>query len=130
VAVARPYWGAMDSSDGRPPDSLIASVYGAALAVSANPRVAEQVSSVALDAHTDSEREFTLRTLRLGVRTVPGGTFRRMTVDQREAVALARPGGATVDEIAAMLAITPRKAKRRMLEGLRAAAAKPAAQAR
>jgi DNA-directed RNA polymerase specialized sigma24 family protein len=120
----------MDSSDGRPPDSLIASAYGAALAVCANPEVAEHVSSVALHANTDAERELTLRTLRLGVRTVPGGAFRRMTVDQREAVALARPGGATVAEIAAMLDISVAEAKRRMLEGLRAAAAEPAAQAR
>jgi DNA-directed RNA polymerase specialized sigma24 family protein len=120
----------MDSGDGRPPESLIASAYGAAVAVCANPKVAERVSSVALDAHTDSERELILRTLRLGVRTVPGEAFRGMTVDQREAVALARPGGATVDEIAAALDISPSEAKRRMLEGLRAAAAEPAPQAR
>jgi DNA-directed RNA polymerase specialized sigma24 family protein len=49
-----------------------------------------------------------------------------MSVEQREAVALARPGGATADEIAATLEISTREAKRRMLEGLRAAAATPA----
>jgi DNA-directed RNA polymerase specialized sigma24 family protein len=120
----------MHSSDGYRSDSLIASVYGAAVAVCANPKVAEHVSSVALEAGSDSERELTLRTLRLGVRAVPGEAFERMTMDQREAVALARPGGATVDEIAAMLDISPAEAKRRMLEGLRAAAAEPASQAR
>jgi hypothetical protein len=92
--------------------------------------VAEHVSSVALEGRPPSERGLILRTLRLGVRTVPGGAFAGMSIDPREAVALARPGGATVDEIAATLDISPREAKRRMLEGLRAAAAEPASQAR
>jgi DNA-directed RNA polymerase specialized sigma24 family protein len=120
----------MDSSDGRRSRSLIASAYGAALAVCANARMAEHVTSVALEAPGESERDLRLRTLRLGVRTVPSIAFRRMTVGQREAVALARPGGVTVDEIADTLDISVAEAKRRMLEGLRAAAAEPALQAR
>ena len=40
----------MDSSDGRLPDSLVASAYGAAIAVSANAAVAQHVTAVALEA--------------------------------------------------------------------------------
>jgi hypothetical protein len=119
-------------SDGHRPESLIATAYGAAVAVCANPKAAEHVTSVALESHAESEREVTLRTLRLGVRAVPRAPFQRMTLEQREAVALACPGNANVDEIAATLGVSAREAKRRMLDGLRAAAAEaePRAQAR
>jgi DNA-directed RNA polymerase specialized sigma24 family protein len=116
----------MESSDGHRPDSLVASAYGAAIAVSANPAVAQHVTAVALEGGLGDERDLVARTLRLAVRTAPAREYRQMGVEQREAVALARPGGATVDEIAAELGVPTREAKRRMLEGLRAAAATPA----
>lgn len=116
----------MGSSDGYRPESLVASAYGAAIAVSANPAVARHVTAVALDGGRGDEQHVVRRTLRLAVRTAPAPQYRRMGVEQREAVALATPGGATADEIAAELGVTAREAKRRMLEGLRAAAATPA----
>jgi DNA-directed RNA polymerase specialized sigma24 family protein len=116
----------MDSSDGHRPDSLVARAYGAAMAVSANPAAAERVTALALERGAGNEPEIVLRTLRLAVRTAPAPQYRRMSVEQREAVALARPGGATVAETDAALGVSPGEAKRRMLEGLRAAAATPA----
>jgi DNA-directed RNA polymerase specialized sigma24 family protein len=116
----------MDSSDGHRPESLLARAYGAAVAVSANPAVAQHVTAVGLDGGPGEEPDLVRRTLRLAVRTEPAPQYRRMSVEQREAVALARPGGASVDEIAATLGVSPREAKLRMLEGLRAAAATPA----
>jgi DNA-directed RNA polymerase specialized sigma24 family protein len=116
----------MVSSDGAGPDSLIASAYGAAVAVCANREVARHVTSVAVETASDHEADLVRRTLRLGVRSVPAEPYNRMTPEQREAVALARPGCVAVDEIAATLGISEAEAKRRMLEGLRAAAAAPA----
>jgi DNA-directed RNA polymerase specialized sigma24 family protein len=116
----------MESSDGHRPDSLVASAYGAAIAVSANPAVAQHVTAVAMEGASHWEQDLVARTLRLAVRTAPAPEYRRMSVEQREAVALARPGGATVDDIAATLGVSTAEAKRRMLEGLRAAAAAPA----
>jgi DNA-directed RNA polymerase specialized sigma24 family protein len=116
----------MDSSDGQRADSLVASAYGAAIAVAANPAVAQHVTAVALEAGLGREQDLVRRTLRLAARTAPAPEYRRMNVEQREAVALARPGGATADEIAATLGVSTAEAKRRMLEGLRAAAAAPA----
>jgi DNA-directed RNA polymerase specialized sigma24 family protein len=116
----------MGSSDGQWPESLVASAYGAAIAVSANPAVAQHVTAVALEGGRGAESDVVRRTLRLAARTAPAPQYRRMSVEQREAVALARPGGATVDEIADALGVSAGEAKRRMLEGLRAAAATPA----
>jgi DNA-directed RNA polymerase specialized sigma24 family protein len=116
----------MESSDGHLRDSLVASAYGAAVAVSANAAVAQHVTAVALEGGANREQDLVSRTLRLAVRTAPASQYRRMSVEQREAVALARPGGATVDEIATTLGVSADEAKRRMLEGLRAAAAAPA----
>jgi DNA-directed RNA polymerase specialized sigma24 family protein len=115
----------MESSDGRLPDSLVATAYGAAIAVSANAAVAQHVTAVALEAEPGREQDLVTRTLRLAARTAPAPQYRRMSVQQREAVALARPGGATADEIAATLEVSTAEAKRRMLEGLRAVAAAP-----
>jgi DNA-directed RNA polymerase specialized sigma24 family protein len=116
----------MESSDGHRPESLVARAYGAAIAVSANPAVAQHVTAVAIEGGPNGEQDLVSRTLRLAVRTAPAPQYRLMSVEQREAVALARPGGATADEIAATLGVSPAEAKRRMLEGLRAAAAAPA----
>ncbi|HEY6775157.1 MAG TPA: ECF-type sigma factor [Thermoleophilaceae bacterium] len=116
----------MESSDGHRAESLIASAYGAAISVSANPAVAQHVTAVAFEGGPGQGPDLVRRTLRLAARTAPAPQYRRMSVEQREAVALARPGGATADEIAATLEISTREAKRRMLEGLRAAAATPA----
>lgn len=116
----------MESSDGHPPDSLVASAYGAAIAVSANAAAAQHVTAVAMEGGSNGEQDLVTRTLRLAVRTAPAPQYLRMSVEQREAVALARPGGATVDEIATTLGVSTAVAKRRMLEGLRAAAAAPA----
>jgi DNA-directed RNA polymerase specialized sigma24 family protein len=113
----------MESSDGHLPDSLVASAYGAAIAVSANAAVAGHVTAVALEAGSGREQDLVTRTLRLAARTAPAPQYRRMSVQQREAVALARPGGATADEIAATLGVSTAEVKRRMLQGLRAAAA-------
>jgi DNA-directed RNA polymerase specialized sigma24 family protein len=115
----------MESSDGRLPDSLVASAYGAAIAVCANAAVAQHVTAVALEAEPGGEQDLVTRTLRLAARTAPAPQYRPMSVQQREAVALARPGGATADEIAATLGVSTAEAKRRMLEGLRAAATAP-----
>jgi len=82
----------MDSSDGHRPDSLVASAYGAAIAVSANPAVAQHVTTVALEGDRADEHELVRRTLRLAARTAPAPEYRRMTVGQREAVALASGG--------------------------------------
>jgi hypothetical protein len=116
----------MESSDGHRPESLVASAYGAAMAVSANPAVARHVTAVALERGIDEEADLVRHTLRLAARAAPAPGYQLMSVEEREAVALARPGGATVDEIAGVLGIPRREAKRRMLEGLRAAAATPA----
>jgi DNA-directed RNA polymerase specialized sigma24 family protein len=116
----------MESSDGRLLESLVARAYGAAIAVSANAAVAQHVTAVAVEGGASREQDLVSRTLRLAVRTAPAHEYRRMSLEQREAVALARPGGATVDEIATTLGVSADEAKRRMLEGLRAAAAAPA----
>jgi DNA-directed RNA polymerase specialized sigma24 family protein len=116
----------MESCDGDRSESVVASAYGAAMAVSANPAVAQHVTAVALEGGPGEEHELVRRTLRLAARTAPAPQYRRMGVEQRGAVALARPGGATVDEIADALGVSAGEAKRRMLEGLRAAAATPA----
>jgi DNA-directed RNA polymerase specialized sigma24 family protein len=122
--------GSRAPADPAPADPIAAS-YGAAVAVCANREVARHVTLVALETASDHEEDPALRTLRLGVRTLPGRPYNRMTLEQREAVALARPGGVTVDEIAAMLGISAAETKRRMLAGLRAAAeAAPKAQSR
>jgi DNA-directed RNA polymerase specialized sigma24 family protein len=115
----------MESSDGRLPDSLVATAYGAAIAVAANAAVAQHVTAAALKAGSGREQDLVTRTLRLAARTAPAPQYRRMSVQQREAVALARPGGATADEIATTLGVSTAEAKRRMLEGLRAAATAP-----
>jgi DNA-directed RNA polymerase specialized sigma24 family protein len=115
----------MESSDGHHRDSLLARAYGAAIAVSANPAVAQHVTAVALDGGPNGNEDAVTRTLRLAVRTAPAQPYRQMTVEQREAVALARPGGTTAGEIAATLGVSKAEVKRRMLEGLRAAAAAP-----
>jgi len=116
----------MESCDGDRSESVVASAYGAAMAVSANPAVAQHVTAVALEGGPGEEHELVRRTLRLAARTAPAPQYRRMSIEQREAVALARPGGATADEIAATLGVSAREAKRRMLEGLRATAGAPA----
>ena len=115
----------MESRDAPGPESLVATAYGAAISVSANAAVAQHVTAVALEGGCDGEADVVSRTLRLAARTAPGPQYRQMTVEQREAVALARPGGATADEIAATLGVPPAEVKRRMLEGLRAASAAP-----
>jgi DNA-directed RNA polymerase specialized sigma24 family protein len=116
----------MESRDGHLPESLVASAYGAAIAVSANPAVAQHVTAVAIEGGPGDEAELVRRTLRLAARTAPAPQYARMSIEQREAVALARPGGASAAEIAATLGVSTGEAKRRMLEGLRAAAATPA----
>jgi DNA-directed RNA polymerase specialized sigma24 family protein len=115
----------MEPRQGHSPDSLLARAYGAAIAVSANAAVAQHVTAVAFDGGPSKEQDVVPRTLRLAVRTAPAPQYRHMTVEQREAVALARPGGATAGEIAATLGVSTGEVKRRMLEGLRAAAAAP-----
>jgi DNA-directed RNA polymerase specialized sigma24 family protein len=115
----------MEPSTGHGPDSLLARAYGAALAVSANPAVAQHVTAVAWEGGPSGEQDVVARTLRLAVRTAPAPQYRHMSVEQREAVALTRPGGATTHEIAATLGVSTGEVKRRMLEGLRAAAAAP-----
>jgi DNA-directed RNA polymerase specialized sigma24 family protein len=115
----------MEPIDGHRPDSLLARAYGAAIAVSANPAVAQHVTAVAWEGGPNGEQDLVTRTLRLAVRTAPAPQYRQMSVEQREAVALARPGGATAGEIAAKLGVPTGEVKRRMLEGLRAAAATP-----
>jgi DNA-directed RNA polymerase specialized sigma24 family protein len=115
----------MEPSTGHGPDSLLARAYGAALAVSANPAVAQHVTAVAWEGGPSGEQDVVARTLRLAVRTAPAPQYRHMSVEQREAVALTRPGGATAHEIAATLGVSTGEVKRRMLEGLRAAAAAP-----
>jgi hypothetical protein len=120
----------MESPDGSWSDSTIARTYGAALAVSSNPTVAEHVTAAALEAGAGSEREVVNSAMRLAARAAPAHPYSLMSVGQREAVALARPGGSKVGEIADTLGISPQEAKRRMLEGLMAAAAPAPAQVR
>lgn len=104
-------------------------VYGAALAASgdegAAASVAEHVLRSALGEPAGGvvdRRLLVERAIRLGVRSAPAGSFAGMEASDREAIALARLGGYSVDEVAASLATSPEDVKSRMLRGLRSAA--------
>jgi hypothetical protein len=100
-------------------------VYGAALAASAGPATAGEVTRdvmVAAAGQRPDVRALVARAIVRAVRTAPHAAFARMPEGQREVVALARLGGYSVAEIAEALGIAPAEARSRMTSGLRAVA--------
>jgi hypothetical protein len=99
-------------------------VYGAALAASCDEQTAqavtERVFAEAVRAHEDlgDERRLAAQAVCFAMRTAPANPFAAMAPADREAVALARLAGYSVDEIALALGIGPDEAKRRLRAGL------------
>jgi DNA-directed RNA polymerase specialized sigma24 family protein len=109
-------------------DVSLPHVYGAALAAAADEDAAAEVAYEVMteaaggrargDARTLVERAV-LRALEIA----PHPAFAAMTGEDREAVALARVAGYTVDEVAFALGIDPAEARTRMTNGIRSLAA-------
>jgi DNA-directed RNA polymerase specialized sigma24 family protein len=107
-------------------DATVPHVYGAALAASADPDAAEEITrDVMTDAVTGrtraDARSLVGRALLAAVRGDPHPAFAPMLLEEREVVALARLGGYSVPEIAEALDIAPAVARARMTNALRAA---------
>jgi hypothetical protein len=96
-------------------------VWRAALAASGDQTVAEDVTTQVLSsAGSDAGAgELVRRAVLLAVRRAPAPAFAAMTVQQREAVALARIGACRIDEVAATLRVSDGAARRLLTEGLR-----------
>jgi DNA-directed RNA polymerase specialized sigma24 family protein len=97
-------------------------VYGAAVAATAGPAAAAEVTEhvmVAARGERDS-RSLVGRAVLRAMRTAPHSAFAPMPEPEREAIALARLAGYSVDEIADLLGISPAEARARMTRGLRA----------
>jgi len=102
---------------------VLEDVYGAALAASAGPAAAGEVTHdvmVGAAGRRPDVRALVARAIVRAVRTAPHAAFARMPEGEREVVALARLGGYTVAEIAEALGIAPAEARSRMTSGLRA----------
>ena len=104
-------------------------VYGAALAASCDEETAHTVTErVFEEAVRGGEhllrdrRRLAAQVIRYAVRTAPAVPFGLIDPQDREAVALARLAGYSVDEIALTLEIAPAEAKRRLRGGLEALA--------
>jgi DNA-directed RNA polymerase specialized sigma24 family protein len=96
-------------------------VYGAALAAAAGPEAAAAVTEQVMVASRGSDtRSLVGRTVLRAMRTAPHAAFAPMPEPEREAIALARLAGYSVDEIADLLGIAPAEARSRMTRGLRA----------
>jgi DNA-directed RNA polymerase specialized sigma24 family protein len=110
------------------PDRL-ARVYGAALAASAGPAAAAQITGRVLPRAEGLDNDAAaVRAIRLAAREAPAPTLALMAPDDREAVALARLAQFSSARIAGELGIGEPEVRRRMLRGLRAQAArKPSA---
>jgi DNA-directed RNA polymerase specialized sigma24 family protein len=107
-------------------DASVPRVYGAALAASADPEAAEDVThevmTDAIAGRTQADaRSLVARALLSAVRDEPHPSLAPMMIEEREVVALARLGGYTVPEIAEALDIAPAEARARMTRALRAA---------
>ena len=104
-------------------------VYGAALAAARDDEAACTVTQRVFegpisgtDRHCDDPRCLVEQAICLAMRTAPGTPFAMIAPRDREAVALARLAGYSVDEIALTLEIAPAEAKRRLRAGLEALA--------
>jgi DNA-directed RNA polymerase specialized sigma24 family protein len=108
----------------------IARVYGAALAASAGAAAAALVAGRVL-AHADGldDDDLVARAVRMAARQAPAIALAAMEPEDREAVALARIVGLPARRVAAELGVDELEARRRMLRGLRALAARQAAAA-
>jgi hypothetical protein len=107
-------------------DASAPRVYGAALAASADPDAAQDVTyevmSDAIAGRTRADaRSLVERALLSAVRGDPHPSLAPMMIEEREVVALARLGGYTVPEISEALDIAPAEARARMTRALRAA---------
>jgi len=101
--------------------AALPSVYGAAMAASSDPGVAEQVAERVLLADPGGDSGVLVeRAVLLAVRTSPDEALARMRVEEREVIALARLTGATTARIAAVLALEPKAVRALMTSGLRA----------
>jgi DNA-directed RNA polymerase specialized sigma24 family protein len=95
-------------------------VYGAAVAATAGPADAAEVTEhVMITGRGSDTRSLVARTVLRAMRTAPHAAFAPMPEPEREAIALARLAGCSVDEIADLLAISPAEARARMMRGLR-----------
>ena len=102
---------------------MLEHVYGAALAASAGPAAAGEVTRQVMVAAAGERwdvRSLIARVIVRAVRTAPHAAFAPMPEGDREVVALARLGGYSVAEIADALGIAPGEARSRMVSGLRA----------
>jgi hypothetical protein len=108
-------------------DASLPRVYGAALAAAADPAIAEDVTCAVMaeaaagSARADA-RALVGRAVLRAVEAAPDPAFAAMRSGDREAVALARLAGYTVDEVAGALGIAPAEARTRMTNGVRALA--------
>jgi len=104
-------------------------VYGAALAAAGEEEAACAVTQqvfqgpiAGTDRHCQDPRCLVEQAICLAMRISPACPFDAMSPQDREAVALARLAGYSVDEIALTLEIAPVEAKRRLRAGLEAVA--------
>ena len=102
-------------------------VYGAALAASWDEETACTVTERVFDEAVRSgatrphdRRGLAAQAIRFAMRAAPAPAFASMPPQAREAVALARLAGYSVEEIARTLAIAPAEVKRRLCAGLEA----------
>ena len=106
-----------------PVETVIARVYGAAVAAAADADTAEHVTlrvfAVAGASRADPDA-LAAAAVRLAVRTAPRRAFAPMAPADREAVALARLLRWREDRIAALLDIEVAEVRRRLACGLRA----------
>ena len=109
-------------------EASVRHVYGAALAATADPEAAEDVThAVMTDAAAGrgraDARSLVASAVLRSMHAAPHPAFAPMQIEEREVVALARLGGYSVHEIAEALGIAPVEARARMTRGLRALAA-------
>ncbi len=102
-------------------------VYGAALAAARDEEAACAVTQRVFEGpvsgaghHCQDPRCLVEQAICLAMRTAPRNPFGGIAPQDREAVALARLAGYSVDEIALTLEIAPAEVKRRLRAGLEA----------
>ena len=100
-------------------------VYAVALAASYDEETAQAVTEHVFEEAIRGDqsllhdrRRLAAHAIRFAMRAAPADCFAAMAPSCREAVALARLGGCSIDEIALTLDVDPAEAKRRLRGGL------------
>ena len=106
----------------QPSESIIARVFGAAVAAAADRRAAEDATVRVFAsgwACADAD-DLAASAVRLAVRMAPAPAFAAMSAPDAEAVALARLLGLKEGRIATVLGVQPREIRLRLRRGLAA----------